>query len=293
MAWPLAGVVAASALATLPVLTIVVLAASAEPADSAPPPPSCAMAGARLSVAQGPRAMSLESWVVRVVDTSPTPCVLPQYPTVRAAKAADSSGPLAVGFLARAGGVPTLTVPVTPRVVLRSGQTAAAWLESSDAADGIPTCTRAHAVVTMTGGPGTVPSARVNVCSTELDVSPFLLGFDGASTGGEVVGTAPACRWSASERRGQLGPVVRVDAWSGTKLANFAELPAVPTATTPFRLDLRPGPYRITAPGETSRRIVVRPGFVTGLGPYGRCSRPGPTPTTVPGSGRTTSTTSP
>ena len=239
--------------------------------------------------------MGLESWVVRVVDTSQTACVLPRYPTVRAEKAAGSPGPLAVGFLAHAFGPRSRTVPVTPRVVLRPGQTASAQLESHDVpTDGIPTCTRAHTVVTMAGRPGTAPSTRLNVCSSELDVSPFVLGFDGVTTGGEVVGTAPACKRStSSERPGQVGPFVRVDAWSGTKMANFVLVFAAATATTPYRLVLQPGPYRITAPGENSRRIVVRPGFVAGLGPYGRCSAPVSVSTTVPGPGRTTSTTSP
>ena len=227
------------------------------------------------------------------MNTSEAACVLPGYPTVRSEEAAGSSVPLAVNLLARPLGLPAPTAPVTPRLVLRAGQAASAQLETSDfPTAGMGTC-RVHAVVTLAGGPGTVPPAHVRVCSTTVDVSPFVLGFDGTTTGGEVVGTAPACPWSARGQLEQLGPEVRVDVWSGTKAANFALVLAAPTATKPYRLVLRPGPYRITAPGETARRITVRPGFVTALGPYGRCSAaPLTVSSTIPGPGRTSPTTS-
>ncbi len=284
-------VVVVLALATPSVLSVLLLQAPAEPAGSSLPR-SCAEAGARPSVAPGVPEMAIENWAVRVVNTSQAACVLPGYPTVRFEEAAGSSVPLAVYLLARPLGLPAPTAPVTPRLVLRAGQTASAQL-SDFPNTGMPTCRRVHAVVTLTGGPGTVPSAHVRVCSAAVDVSPFVLGFDGTTTGGEVVGTAPACPWTSSEQHRQLGPVVHVDVWSGTKLATSVDVPGAPTATKPYQFVLRPGPYRITAPGETARRITVRPGFATGLGPYGRCSGTSASvPTTVPGPGRTSPTTS-
>ena len=135
-------------------------------------------------------------------------------------------------------------------MVLHAGQTASALLDSRDLpVVGMPTCPPALALVTVPGMARIAPSARVKVCGTEVDVSPFLLGFDGMNTGGEVVGTAPVCRSSAASE--QVGPVVQVDAWSGTKLANLALVFASPTATTPYRLVLRPGSFRITAHGES------------------------------------------
>jgi hypothetical protein len=235
--------------------------------------------------------MSFESWAVRVENRTSGLCLLSPYPTVRLRHRSASRGSFTVRFLSEPYGRPLPTMPPTSLLVLGAGQTATALLEGQELPRRRASACRPVVVSIVPREPLTPPpSASVEFCQRDIDVAPFVLGFDGQATDGEIVGTAPECR--PTTRDGPAGPVVQVDAWRGRTLATFVLQFARPTATTRYHMVLPAGRYRVTARGEPSRLISVRAGFPTGLSAYGRCSVVPTTVETIPPAGRVGATTS-
>jgi hypothetical protein len=264
--------------------------AHAAPATGSTPTPSCAMTDASLSVGPGVPAMSSDNWVVRVANRSRRDCVLPGYPAVRSGEPVVSSARLAVHFLSGPLGPRLGAMPAKSFLLLRPGQTASALLEGQVLPAVDATSCRRLVVSASTPATSTPSTGRFRFCHTDIDVAPFVLGFDGQSTGGEVVGTAPACRRTSHEEL--LGPMVQVDAWQRGTLAGSILLATRPAATTRYHMVLRPGAYRVTAQGQPPRPVGVRPGFATPLGAYGRCALPPTTAPTIPPAGILHPTTS-
>jgi len=211
-----------------------------------------------------------------------------------------------VGLLNAAGVQVATALPsegnqaTTPGLRLDGGQTASAQLGGSAHSPGPAlTCPSYSGYTVRLRGSSMSKRFKGPLAGcSRLYATSFVLGFNGASPSGEVVGTVPPC----DRRTGPEGPglSVEVDAWLGTRLAGSTTVFEGVASARPFSLIVPPGRYRIGSPRSPSRHVVVRAGELVRLGRYGRCSAAGATPSTVtpsttsgPGEHATTTTTPP
>lgn len=252
--------------------------------------PLCAAGHPALRVSPGVPGMGHFRVIIEVTNAGTRACALSGVPTVGLLNGAGAQ------VAAAASGQGGRAAP--PRLELGKGEVASAQLEGT----GIPyghamTCPSYPAYTVRL--PGSDVSKRFKGplagCST-LYATPFVLGFNGLTPSGEVVGTAPACDDKTGS--GGPGPFVQVNAWSGVELSGSTTVFASPTSGRRFHITLPPGRYVISSSRSPSRSVVVRAGELVTLGRYGECSVSGassstPTPSTVPAPGlhATTSTT--
>jgi hypothetical protein len=236
-----------------------------------------------VATAPGPVGAGNVGVLIRVTDPGHGVCTLSGYPTVRLLGATGAAQTVAREPLGYLGG-PAAGTPV-PNVPLGPGVVATALVEGTDFPIGGATSCPAFPgfTVSLPGRSAVVTfHRRLGICEVGA-VHPFVIGFDGTTPTGEVVGTGPSCPTPAPA--GSFGPVVPVDAWSGTRLAGSVDVFGGPHTHPPYHLVLAPGPYAIRSGGADKRRVTVVAGRTVRLGTFGRCAHqvtgPGSTPTTV------------
>jgi Protein of unknown function (DUF4232) len=234
---------------------------------------ACASAQLPTTVADGLAGAGHSSSVILVRNAGPGPCRLSGYPDVRFLNAAGvevaRSVPTQRGFT---GGLP-VGAPI-PDLDLRPGESASAVMEGTDVPLGTATTCPSYAsfTITLPRWPDTTTIDRPEKGCSEIEVHPFVIGFNGTFPTGQVVGRAPTC--TATGGDALPGPFVQIEAWSGAHLAGMVMVVASATATQPYRVVLKPGRYRIRS--GRSRPLpheVVRAGRTVRLGTYGGCSR--------------------
>jgi hypothetical protein len=228
--------------------------------------------------------------IIRVTNTGQGACELTGFPTVGYLNALGDQ----VGTAARSERPTGVVIRESP-LKLDAGEVASSLLNGSGIPVGGAVSCPVYAGYTV-GLPGSARfkkfSSPLGDCSA-MTVSPFVVGFNGTSPSGEVLGSAPACE--TSSHPGQLvGPAVWVNAWSGGHLSN--SIMVFPGShAQQYQMVLSPGRYRIASQGATTSRFVeVRAGRALSLGTFGDC-RAISTPPTFPvgGSGSPTTTTFP
>jgi hypothetical protein len=233
----------------------------------------CSSQQFRVSVTEGIGGAGHFSWVILATNRGPTLCVLMGYPDVELLSAhgirAGAVGQTPMGF---SGGLPP-GVPI-PSITLQRGEVASAVMEGTDIPPGTATGCPSYSsyAVTLPGHGATVKiDQSIGSCSG-LTVHPFVIGFNGTVPTGEVVGLAPACQRPAGARPKSIGPLVQIDAWSGSELAASVGIAPSRTRTTPYRLILQPGRYRIhSEQNRSSVYVLIHAGQVVRLGLYGTC----------------------
>ena len=251
----------------------------------------CSSRQLKVSVTEGIPGMGQFSWVILVSNAGPTVCPLTGYPDVdllnshgvRTKEAAQTP----TGF----SGGPPPGAPL-PSINLHRGEVASALMEGTDIPPGNATTCPSYPSYTVTlPGLGTTVTIdqQIGSCSG-LSVHPFVIGFNGTIPTGEVVGLAPPCARPLTVTHASIGPLVQVDAWSGSDLAASVGIAPSRTRTTTYRLIVKPGRYRIHSEQDRSSvPVVVHAGRVVQLGLYGMCTQV-TTTSTVPGISGTTST---
>lgn len=247
---------------------------------------SCLSSQLAVSVTDGGGGAGHFVFVILARNKGPSVCRLSGYPAVDLFNAQGvevGAGIDTIGF----PGAPPSGAAV-PSVALGKGEVASAQLEGRDVAG---TCVVAHDYTI------TLPVTAAQVihihqafesCSG-LDVWPFIIGYNGMSPSGELVGRVPPCKQPA-KGVGSLG--VQIQAWSGSFLAGMVNVPSGSKAPQAFHMTLSPGTYTIRSPHDrTSKHVVVRAGWPSPLGTFGSCYQM--TPPTIPGFGTTTTTTTP
>jgi hypothetical protein len=267
-----------------------VLSAFTSAASNSSASPGCAVSDVSVKVAQGIPHMGGFTLIIRVTNTGQGACELTGFPTVGYLNGSGDQ----VGTAARSKR-PTGVVIRERLLRLDVGEVASSMLSGSDIPVGDAVSCPVYAGYTVSL-PG---SARFKTFDSALGdcaaltVSPFVLGFNGTSPSGEVLGSAPACRKSSQPSQ-LLGPAVWVNAWSGRHLSN--SITVFPGShAQPYEMVLSPGRYRIASQGSTTSRFVeVRAGRALSLGTFGDCHAVS-TPSTFPlgGSGSPTTTTFP
>lgn len=251
-------------------------------------PPACSAGQVSLGVAPGLPGMGHFSVIIEVTNRARRACVLAGSPNVGLLNAAG------VQVATAAPSQRSQTPPAS--LMLREGEVASAQLEGTGVPHGHATTCQSYPAYTVLL-PGSTESKQFKGplagCSP-LSVTPFVLGFNGLSPSGRVVGTAPAC--AGRSRPKETGPFVQVNAWRGSQLAGSTTVFASATSGRPFSLTLPPGRYRISSSHSPTRSVVVRAGELVTLGRYGGCAVSGPlstaAPSTIPGPGvRVTTTT--
>jgi hypothetical protein len=255
---------------------------------------TCAPGKLRTTVADGLAGTGHVSSVILVRNAGPGPCRLMGYPAVRFRNGTGvevARGiPTPHGFT---GGLP-VGAPI-PVVDLEPGESASAVMEGTDMPTGTATSCPSYAsyTIALPGWPGTTTIDHSYGGCSDVQVHPFVLGFNGSFPSGLVVGRAPTC--AATGSSDGPGPFVPIAAWSGGHVAGMVIIAASPTAPQPYRLILKPGRYRIrSGPAPARPDEVVRAGRTLRLGTYGGCSRPpgAPTPGGLPGATTTTTSSS-
>lgn len=253
-----------------------------------------ACSGHELTVRITPGLEGMGQWssLITVDNAGPGPCIVSGYPGVVAGVVGSANTADAVTSpRGSSGGLPAGAS--IPRIVLRKGEVATAIMEGTDIPIGNATTCPSYSslTVTLAGARGAVTvDQKIESCSG-LAVHPFVVGFNGSFPTGEIVGRASACT-AAGHGHASIGPVVQIDAWSGSDLAgSVIVLPGRATAAR-YRLVLRPGAYRIhSAHDRSSVRAIVAAGRTEDLGVYGHCSPVLSVPTTFPGRSLPTTTT--
>ena len=232
------------------------------------------------------------SSLIVVRNAGPLPCLVRGYPDVRIAVSGGAqSAEVAETPQGFTGGLPVGASP--PTVVLQDGETASAIMEGTDVPTGTATTcpTYPSYTITLPGQRRLVTFDKTIESCSGLAVHPFVVGFNGSFPTGEVVGRAPACARRASSGS-PAGPMVQIDAWSGSHLAASETVFPSAKAASLYQLVLKPGAYRIhSAPDTSSLHVVVHAGQTVSVGSYGRCAQAGPLPTTSTGRASPTTTT--
>jgi hypothetical protein len=245
-----------------------------------------------VKVTEGMGGAGHSSSVILVSNTGPSTCRLMGYPDVQllnsqgdeTAEAAETPG----GF---SGGLP-LGAPI-PSVNLQNGELASAVIEGTDMPTGnATTCPSypSYRIILPKLGTTVKVDHEIGSCSG-LSVHPFVMGFNGTFPTGEVIGLAPVCKPSAKVGS-PTGPLVQIDAWSGSYLAAAVDLCSISTAARGYQLILKPGKYRIHSKQDTaSVHVIVHAGQVVHLGRYGKCVQITNFRITAPGRSGMSSTT--
>ena len=253
---------------------------------------ACSREQLTLQVMVGSGGAGHWSSLIVVRNAGPGRCLVRGYPDVRIGISGGAHTAVVTetprGFT---GGLPVGASP--PTVVLGEGETASAIMEGTDVPTGTATTCPSYPSYTITL-PGQRRAVRfdktIESCSG-LAVHPFVVGFNGSFPTGEVVGRTPVCTLRTNSGS-PIGPMVQIDAWSGSHLAASETVFPSTKATSLYHLVLKPGAYRIHAAHDTSSlHVVVRAGQTVRLGSYGRCAQAGPIPTTTPGRATPTTTT--
>ncbi len=279
------------ALAAAPALLCAVVlggpTAGSAPAGAATVPVGCALAGATVSVAQGPVGAGNFNVIIEVKNARYEPCVLPAFPSVDLSDDATGSSLLPTESPQGPLG-PGPTPARTPAAVtLGPGRVASALLGGTEIPhDGAASCLVFAAAVTLPGSSQPTTFDRPLPDCSGFVLGPFTLGFNGVSPTGKVVGTAPPCVQSRSLSVASRS--VQITAWQSGKVADFVLAVANSTASKRYQMVLSPGRYRITSGELRPRRAVVRAGQVENVGRFGACnSQPRSTLRTVPPRGLT------
>jgi hypothetical protein len=275
---------------------LVLRAMSASAARTSVQPTAVACSGTQLTphVMVGLGGAGHWSSLIVVRNAGKVPCLVRGYPAVRIAVSARApSAEVAETPRGFTGGLPLGASP--PTVVLRVGETASAIMEGTDVPTGTATtCPTypSYAIIVPGQRRAVTIDEAIENCSG-VAVHPFVVGFNGSFPTGQVVGRAPAC--ALRTKSGSVGPMVQIDAWSGSHLAASETIFPGAKTTSHYQLVLKPGAYRIDSAHDTSSlRVVVQAGRTVSVGSYGRCAQAGPFPTTAPaGADSTTSTTRP
>jgi len=244
----------------------------------------CSTSQVSMRVVEGPSGAGNVSWLIRVRNIGSNACDVSGYPGI-----SEDDGVLAA----------PATDPTQGAVVgagrLARGEVASALVAGTDMPIGNPsTCPVAKATTIRLPGQSAIALTdhRIESCSG-LTVHPFVIGFNGSSPSGQVLGVAPTC--SQTRSKVSLGPNVQVAAWSGRQVAALAVVIPSSTKHTPYQLTVQPGRYEIRSEGSSSSlQVVVRAGYSVRLGMFGTCMSPTTIPTTIPvrsGGSPTTTTT--
>jgi hypothetical protein len=252
------------------------------------PAAACTSQELGISVTDGIGGAGHFSSVILVRDLHPGACRLEGYPDVRFLNAqgavVTSATQTPRGFT---GGLPAGST--IPAVDLHMGEVASAVMEGIDVPpDGATTCpTYPSYTISLPGATGPNPGIvsetihhAVGGCSG-ISVHPFILGFNGTSPSGEVVGFTPTCKVPA-RKVSAFGPFVEIDAWSGSHLAGGVTVTAS-SRPTRFRIILDQGRYRLdSAHATSSRHVTVHAGRIVQLRTFGTCFQPTGLPPTFP-----------
>jgi hypothetical protein len=253
---------------------------------------TCGLTDARVTTGPGESGAGHWSVVIVVTNGSYEPCALSGYPSVQLTDNDTGSSMAPVESPSGPWGPGSGTPAVPAGLVLRPGMAASALLGGTDMpSGGASSCPAFSYRVQLPGSArATLFSGPLTDCSG-FDVGPFVLGFNGIFPSGSIVGAAPRCRAAASPHE-RPGPLVSVDAWSGSTLAGSETIFVSGAAATRFRLVLRPGRYRMASAGQSRSGVVVAAGQATGIGRFGTCVPFPITATTVPGAAGDSPTTS-
>jgi hypothetical protein len=235
----------------------------------------CTARHATLSVVQGISGAGHSSEVILVMNKGSKTCRLTGYPGLQLL---DAQGIVAgtvdrtrTGFTGALR--PGMPIPI---IELQRGEVASAVMEGTDIPAGTASSCPSYDSFEVTLPDQTTPVTihkGTGSCSG-FDVHPFVIGFNGSYPTGEIIGRAPTCARSLAGGS-PIGPVVPIEAWSGTTLSGEVEVFASATATQRYQLILRPGRYRIVSgQPKSSVSVVLRSGRVDNLGRYGTCTRP-------------------
>ncbi len=274
MIWPTSRRAAASSLLAAVLVTLVsafhstpVAASPANPGTSA----GCTARQLSPKVVDGQAGAGNVSWLLQVRNVGPTQCDLSGYPEIIRSNGATSSPAVEA------------QAPI-PIIGLHKGETSSSLVGGTDMPIGVnPTCPTGTNTIRLPGqGNVALTDHKIQSCGW-LVVHPFVVGFNGLSATGELLGTAPTCARN-KDAASPIGPIVQIDAWSGTTLSGSVGVFASPTAKSPFQMVLMPGRYRIHSEGAASSvRVTVRAGYSTQLGRFGTCTQPPGIPSTIPG----------
>jgi Protein of unknown function (DUF4232) len=251
----------------------------------------CTSSQLHTTVADGLAGAGHSSSVIVVRNAGPGSCRLTGYPDVRFLNGAGvevaRSVPTPQGF---AGGLP-VGAPI-PDLDLRPGESASAVVEGTDIPIGTATSCPSYAsyTITLPGWPGTTTIDHPYGGCSEIEVHPFVIGFNGTFPSGQVVGRAPTCATTGAA--GVPGPFVQIEAWSGGHMVGMVMVFTSTMDKQRYRINLKPGRYRIrSAPAHSLPHEVVRAGRTVRLGTYRGCSRPTSSPSRGGLAGATTTTT--